>query len=263
MINININPVAFALGPIEVRWYGIMIVLAVVAVIILALREAKRVGLPQEHIYSIGLWAIVSGIIVSRLLHVIDNWAYYMANPQQIVGFAGLTVYGAVLGAFLAALIYCRVKKIAFWQVGDVLAPGAILGQAIGRIGCLINGCCYGLPSALPWSVIYANPASYCPLNEPFQPTQIYHMLWDLVGFGILWSLRRKVKPTGSLFLLYLAIYAAGDLSIRFVRVGEPFLFGLQQAQLIGILVLLITVPWLIVRTWRYRAEQRRAASAD
>jgi phosphatidylglycerol:prolipoprotein diacylglycerol transferase len=257
MITININPVVFSIGALEVRWYGIMVVLAVVAVIALAVLEARRVGLPVEHIYNVALWGIIGGILVSRLLHVIDKWDYYMANPRQIIGFAGLTVYGAVLGALLAVLIYCWVKKLSFWQMGDVVAPGAILGQAIGRIGCFINGCCYGLPTSLPWGVVYTNPASFCrPLGESFQPTQIYHLIWNLVGFGILWSLRRRLKPQGSLFLLYLALYAAGDLSIRFVRVGEPFLFGLQQAQLIGIAILVITVPWLVIRMWRYRTKQ-------
>jgi phosphatidylglycerol:prolipoprotein diacylglycerol transferase len=109
--------------------------------------------------------------------------------------------------------------------------------------------------------VAYTNPASFCPLGESFQPTQIYHLIWNLIGFGILWSLRRRLKPQGSLFLLYLALYAAGDLSIRFVRVGEPFLFGLQQAQLIGIAILVITVPWLIIRMWRYRTKQPALAS--
>jgi phosphatidylglycerol---prolipoprotein diacylglyceryl transferase len=259
MITININPVAFSIGAFEVRWYGIMVVLAVVAVIAIALREAKRVGLAEEHIYSVGLWGIIGGIIVSRLLHVIDKWGYYMAHPGQIIGFEGLTVYGAVLGALLAVLIYCWVKKISFWLLGDVIAPGAILGQAIGRIGCLMNGCCYGLPTSLPWGVVYTNPGSYCPLDETFQPTQIYHLIWNLIGFGILWSLRRRLKPQGSLFLLYLALYAAGDLSIRFVRVGEPFrsgmFFNMQQAQLIGIIILLVTVPWLIFRMWRARAQ--------
>jgi phosphatidylglycerol:prolipoprotein diacylglycerol transferase len=154
-------------------------------------------------------------------------------------------------------LTYCWVKKISFWLIGDVIAPGAILAQAIGRIGCLLNGCCYGLPTSLPWGVVYTNPGSYCPLDESFQPTQIYHLIWNLIGFGILWSLRRRLKPQGSLFLLYLALYAAGDLAIRFVRVGEPFrsgmLFNLQQAQLIGIVILLVTVPWLIVRMLRAR----------
>jgi phosphatidylglycerol:prolipoprotein diacylglycerol transferase len=259
MITIDINPVAFSIGAFEVRWYGIMVVLAVVALIAISLREAKRVGLAEEHIYSVGLWGIIGGIIVSRLFHVIDKWSYYIAHPAQIFGFEGLTVYGAVLGALLAVLIYCWVKKISFWLMGDVIAPGAILGQAIGRVGCLMNGCCYGLPTSLPWGVVYTNPASYCPLDESFQPTQIYHLIWNLIGFGILWSLRRRLKPQGSLFLLYLALYVAGDLSIRFVRVGEPFrsgmFFNLQQAQLIGIVILAVTVPWLIVRMLRARKQ--------
>ena len=255
MINIGIDPVAISLGPLEVRWYGIMVVLAVVVVIIMALREAKRVGLAAEHIYNAGLWAIIGGVIVSRLLHVIDKWDYYIAHPGQIIGFEGLTIYGAVLGALLAILIYCWVKKVSFWQIGDVAAPGAILGQAIGRIGCLINGCCFGLPTSLPWGVVYTYPGSYAPVGEPTHPAPIYHLIWNLIGFAILWSLRRKLKPQGSLFLLYLALYAAGDLGIRFVRGGEPFLFGLQQAQLIGIAILVVTVPWLIIRMWRARAQ--------
>jgi phosphatidylglycerol:prolipoprotein diacylglycerol transferase len=264
-MTININPIAFSVGTLEVRWYGIMVVLAVVAVIALAVLEARRVGLSEEHIYSVALWGIIGGILVSRLFHVIDKWDYYMANPRQIIGFAGLTVYGAVFGALLAVLIYCWVKKLSFWQIGDVAAPGAILGQAIGRIGCFINGCCYGLPTSSPLGVVYTNPASFCPLGESFQPTQIYHMLWDLIGFGILWSLRRRLEPKGSLFLLYLALYAAGDLSIRFVRVGEPFrsgmFFNMQEAQLIGIIVLVVTVPWLVIRMWRYRIKQPVPAS--
>ena len=263
-MTININPIAFSIGSLDVRWYGIMIVVAVVAVIALSVLEAKRVGISDEHIYGVGLWAIIGGILMSRLLHVIDKWDYYAANPSQIIGFAGLTVYGAVLGAMIAVLVYCWVKKISFWQMGDVIAPGAIVGQAIGRVGCLINGCCYGLPTTLPFGLVYTNPGSYCPLGESFQPTQIYHIVWDLIGFGILWSLRRRLEPKGSLFLLYLAIYAAGDLAIRFVRVGEPFrsglFFNLQEAQLIGILVLLVTVPWLIIRMWRYRT--RRVAAS-
>jgi phosphatidylglycerol:prolipoprotein diacylglycerol transferase len=275
MITINIDPVAFSIGVFEVRWYGIMVVLAVVALIVISLREAKRVGLAEEHIYSVGLWGIIGGIIVSRLFHVIDKWSYYIAHPGQIIGSEGLTVYGAVVGALLAVLIYCGVKKLSFWhqglriylsqvvrffwQIGDVVAPGAILAQAIGRIGCFMNGCCYGLPTSLSWGAVYTNPGSYCPLDEPFQPTQIYHFVWNLIGFGILWSLRRRLKPQGSLFLLYLALYAAGDLSIRFVRAGEPFrsgmFFNMQQAQLIGIVILAVTVPWLIVRMLRARKQ--------
>jgi phosphatidylglycerol:prolipoprotein diacylglycerol transferase len=262
MITINVNPIAFSIGIFDIRWYGIMVVLAVVAVIALSVLEARRVSLADEHIYSMALWAIIGGILMARLFHVIDKWDYYMAHPSQIIGFEGLAIYGAVLGAMAAVLIYCWVKKISFWQMGDVIAPGAIMGQAIGRVGCLLNGCCYGLPTTLPWGVVYTNPGSYCDLRgESIQPTQIYHLLWNLIGFGILWSLRKRLEPKGSLFLLYLAIYAAGDLSIRFVRVGEPFrtglFFNLQEAQLIGIAILLITIPWLSIRMWRYNHARR------
>ncbi|MBL7210147.1 MAG: prolipoprotein diacylglyceryl transferase [Dehalococcoidia bacterium] len=255
MIDIGIDPVALSLGPFELRWYGIMVVLAVVAVIGIALLEAKRTGFSQDHVYGVALWAIVGGIVVSRLFHVVDKWDYYVAHPAQIVDFSGLTVYGAVIGAVVAILIYGWVKKLSFWQIGDIAAPGAILGQAIGRIGCLINGCCYGLRTSLPWAVVYAHPNSYAPLGQPMHPTQVYHLLWNLAAFAIIWQLRGRLKPQGSLFLTYLALYAVGDLGIRFLRVGEPFLFGIQQAQLIGIVMLLVTVPWLAVRMWRARAR--------
>jgi len=255
LIEIGINPVAFGFGPFEVRWYGIMVVLAVVAIIIITLLEAKRVRISEEHIYSVALWAVIGGVMVSRLVHVIDKWDYYMAHPEQITRFEGLSVYGAVIGAMAAVLIYAWVKKLSFWQLGDVAAPGALLGQAIGRIGCTINGCCYGLPTSMPWAVIYTNPRSYAPLGVPLHPTQIYHLLWNLVAFGIIWGLRRRLKPQGTLFLSYLALYAVGDLGIRSVRAGEPFLFGIQQAQLIGIVILAVTVPWLIIRMWRAKAE--------
>jgi len=253
-IEIGINPVAFGFGPFEVRWYGIMVVLAVVAIIIITLLEAKRVGISEEHIYSVALWAVIGGVMVSRLVHVIDKWDYYVAHPEQIIRFEGLSVYGAVIGAMAAVLIYAWVKKLSFWQLGDVAAPGALLGQAIGRIGCILNGCCYGLPTSMPWAVIYTNPRSYAPLGLPIHPTQIYHLLWNLAAFAIIWGLRRRLKPQGTLFLSYLALYAVGDLGIRFVRVGEPFLFGIQQAQLIGIVILVVTVPWLIIRMWRARS---------
>lgn len=260
MITIGIDPVAFSLGAFEIRWYGVMVALAILSIIIISLLEARRVGIPEEHIYNVGLWAIISGILISRLVHVIDKWDYYIAHPSQIIAFEGLAVYGAVIGALLAVLIYTWIKKLSFWQIGDIIAPGSIFGQAIGRIGCIINGCCYGLKNPPPWAgaTMYNHPSHALmgiPLAVPLYPTQIYHLIWNLIAFGILWYLRRRLKPQGSLFLSYLALYAVGDLAIRFVRVGEPFLFGMQQAQLIGIIILLITVPWLIIRMWRARVR--------
>ena len=264
MITIGIDPVAFTIGTLAVRWYGIMVVLAVLAIIIISLREAKRVGFPQDDIYNIALWAIISAVLVSRLTHVIDQWGYYVQHPEQLLNFAGLTVYGAVFGALLALLIYCWIKKISFWKLGDIVAPGAILGQAIGRVGCLIGGCCYGYEEPPAWAgaIIYTNPNHGLfgtPLGIPLLPTAFYHLAWNLIVFGILWGLRRRIKTPGVLFLTYLSLYALGDLVIRSFRQGQPFLFGLQQAQLFGIVVLLITVPWLAVKLWRGRKVSQKA----
>ena len=258
MIHIDINPIAFVIGPFEIRWYGIMVVLAVVAIIGITLLEAKRVGIAEDHIYSLGAWAVVGGVIFSRVIHVIDKWDYYIANPRQILAFEGLAVYGAVIGVILAIVIYCLVKKLSIWLIADLVSPGALVGMAIGRVGCVLNGCCFGLTTSLPWAVEYTCPTSYAPLGVPLHPTQLYHIIWNLLAFGVLWALRRRLKPQGSVFLIYLAFYAAGDLLIRFVREGDIFLFGLQQAQLIGIIMLVVTIPLLLVRMWLYR---RRAAS--
>jgi len=258
MITIGIDPVAFSIGSMKVMWYGIMVVLAVIVVLIFALMEAKRVGISHDHIYNMALWAIISAVIVSRLVHVIDQWDYYMKNPAQILNFAGLTIYGAVLGALLAIFIYCLINKLSFWQLGDIVTPGALVGQAIGRVGCIIGGCCYGLENPPYGAIEYINPHHGLygtPMGVPLYPTQIFHLVWNLIAFGIIWSLRTRIKPRGVVFLSYLALYAFGDLVIRFFRQGTPFLFGMQQAQLIGILVLLITVPWLIVKLWRGREQ--------
>jgi phosphatidylglycerol:prolipoprotein diacylglycerol transferase len=257
MITINIDPTVFSFGFYELRWYGIMVVLAVIAIIGISWREAKRVGIPEDHIFSLAVWAIISGVVFSRVIHIIDHWQYYMEHPSQILNFEGLGVYGAVIGIVLAVVVYCRVRKLSIWQMGDIIAPGALVGMAIGRIGCLINGCCYGLPTTLPWAVIYVNPNSYAPLGVPLHPTQVYHILWNMAAFGVIWSLRRRMKPEGALFFLYLALYATGDLIVRFFREGEPFLFGIQQAQLIGIIVLVVTVPVLIYRMLKARHKER------
>ncbi len=254
MIIIGIDPVLLKIGGFELRWYAVMVVLAIVAVIFTASREARRVGMSPQVIYSVALWAVLAGIIGSRLFHIIDEWDYYIANPRQIIGFEGQTIYGAVLGAMVGALIYSWVNKLSFWQLSDVIAPGAVLGQAIGRVGCIINGCCYGLPTSLPWAVTYTHPGSYAPLGVAMHPAVVYQLIWNLLVFAILWKLRGRLKPEGCLLLLYLALYSVGDFGIRFFRESTPFLFGLPQAQVIGLAVLVVTVPWLVIRIRREKA---------
>jgi phosphatidylglycerol:prolipoprotein diacylglycerol transferase len=137
MIYIDINPIAFTIGPIDVGWYGIMVSLAVITLVAWALVSVKRggSGLTYNTVINAAIVGIPSGIIFSRLLHVIDLWDYYIQHPIEIIGGSGLSIWGAVLGAALGIWIYSRFSKISFGHLADVIAPGIILAQAIGRVG--------------------------------------------------------------------------------------------------------------------------------
>jgi phosphatidylglycerol:prolipoprotein diacylglycerol transferase len=251
MIEIGISPVAFTLGPVSVRWYGIMVALAVVTLLLWALWSVKKgAKLSYDTVLAVALVGVPSGVIFSRLLHVLDLWSYYSQHPGQIIGGEGLTIWGAVLGAALGVWLFSLFsKKFAFGYLADMLAPGIILAQAIGRVGCTLNGCCYGSETHLPWAIVYTNPNSLGPIGIPVHPTQVYEIIFNLIVFGILLKLRGRFKPDGSLFLVYLVFYSVWRLGIDFIRDGTPFLFGLHQAQVISIVVLLIAVPLLAVRT--------------
>jgi phosphatidylglycerol:prolipoprotein diacylglycerol transferase len=256
LITIDVDPIAFW----NVRWYGIMVALAAVVVVLWVIWEVRRgAKLSYETIFTAALIAIPSGVIISRLLHVIDLWGYYSHNPGQIIGASGLTIYGAILGAVLGIWIYSKFSKFNFAYLADLVAPGVILAQAVGRVGCTINGCCYGLPTSLPWGVVYTHPESYAPLGMAVHPTQIYEIIYLLIIFGVVFSLRGRLKPAGSLFLVYISLYSLWRVGIDFLREGTPFLPGLHQAQVIGIIVLLIAIPILVLRTrWVGKLPRRR-----
>jgi phosphatidylglycerol:prolipoprotein diacylglycerol transferase len=246
LITISVDPIAFW----NIRWYGVMVVLAMVVVVLWMLLEIRRgAKFSYDTLFTAALVAIPSGIIISRLIHVVDMWDHYSQYPGQIIGGSGLTIYGAILGAMLGIWIYSRFSKFRFGYFADLVAPGVLLAQAVGRVGCTINGCCYGLPTSLPWGVVYTNPESYAPIGVAVHPTQIYEIIYLLIIFGVVYSLRGRLKPEGSLFLVYISFYSLWRIGIDFLREGTPFLFGLHQAQVIGIIVLAIAVPILVLKT--------------
>jgi len=249
LITISMSPIAFTIGAVSVRWYGVMIALGVLMLVLWMLREVRRgAKLSYDTIITVALVSIPSAIIISRLLYVIDRWVY-VGDPGPIWGFEGLTIWGAVLGATLGIWIYSKLSRFPFGYFMDLVALPTVLAQALGRVGCTINGCCYGLPTSLPWGIVYTDPESYAPLGVAVHPTQLYEIVFLLIVFGVLFALRKRFQPDGSLFLIYLSVYSLWRLGIDFIRDGTPFLFGLHQAQVIGIVVLLITVPILILRT--------------
>ena len=142
-------------------------------------------------------------------------------------------------------------------QFPGAVAPGAMLGMSLYRVGCILSGCCYGLPSTSTCSVRYVNPDSFAPTNIAIYPTQVYHLVLGLLAFVILWILRNRLKPEGALFLLWLALFSAGDLAVRFFRVANPFIFNWQLAQMVDIAILAVTIPWFMVKIQSHRTNQQ------
>ncbi len=247
---IGIDPVIGKLGPITISWYGLMIALAVVIGIGWAVWQVKKnPDFSYNTIFTAALIAIPSGIVFSKLLHVIDQWSYYVQHPGRIISGEGLTIWGAVLGGVLSIWLYSLIaRRFKFSHLADILVPGIILAQAVGRVGCTINGCCPGIVSRSPISIIYTNPNSYAPLGVPTLPIVELEFFFDLALFGLLLYLRPKVKPAGALFLIYLVFYGAWRFGIEFFRAGTPFFFGMHQAQFIGLIVVLVAVPLLVLR---------------
>ena len=263
MLTISIDPVAFTIGSLEIRWYGIMAAIAVASLLVIMLREAKRLGITRD-IYSIFLCGVIGGIIGGRLAYVIYYWEHFMANPREIIGFAGLAQMGMIIGIIVAALIYMGVTRMRFstlLSLGDAFIVGAFLALAIGRIGCTLNGCCSGQPSPFdffPLAVIYTPRNTMAPeyWGVPLYPTQIYHVLWNLIVFAIVWRFRGKFKPEGGLMFFGFCIYAIGDLSLRFLRAGrEPLLWGIDNAQFVDLAILVIFLPWLIIKLRQFNKQ--------
>lgn len=262
MITIGINPEIFHVGFFTLRWYSLAVLAAALAAIWWTARAAKKDGFKTDKIYTLALWALPGGIVGSRLVHVIDQLSYYSARPGAILGGQGEAITGAILGGALATYIGSRVHKIEFGKLADMAAPGLLLAQAIGRIGCTINGDAFGTPTNLPWGLIYTHENSYAPLNIATHPAVWYEMAWDMIIFTILLRLRGKITPPGSLFVTYVALYAFGRFFIDFFRGNPAGAFGLHQAQLMTLLTLIIFIPILIIRTHWIKNTPARASSA-
>ena len=246
MIEINIDPIAF----LNVRWYGILVALAIVLIILWVVWQVRKgARISYDTVFTASVVGVPSGIVVSRLLHVIDRWKYYSQNLGEIIGGSGLTIYGAVLGAALSIWIYSKFSKLQFGYIADLIVPGLILAQVVGRIGCTINGCCYGTTCDLPWGIVYTHPDSLAPLGVATHPTTVYEIIYLLIMFGVVFWLRKRLKPDGSLFLAYISLYSLWRFGIDFLRDGTSFLLGLHQAQVIAIIALAIVIPWLALRT--------------
>lgn len=246
LIEIDINPVIAQLGPLALRWYSLMIMTGIIVGTWVAAKLGERRGISADDMYAAAFWVVGAGILGARLAHVIDRFDFYRANPTKILAIyeGGLAIWGAVIAGGVAGWLFARRHHIPFWRFADSASHGAILGQAIGRIGCIVNGDVAGRPTSGAWGFVYINPHALLPkveyFNVPTHPYPLYEMGWDLALFGLLFLVARHVRLDGAVFLTYCVVYALARFVLTFVREEEIFLFGLQQAQVFSIMVMLL-----------------------
>ncbi len=261
MINIGINPDIARLGPLTLTWHGLFSAVAGVVAVWLAARLAAKWNVDKGQLYGVLLWAIPGGLVGGRAVFVIDYWDSFSHQPLAMfaVQEGGIALWGAILGGMITAAVYARVKGYNVWSLLDIGAIGMVLGQAIGRVGDIINGEHISAPTALPWGFVYTHQLSPGYGLPAQHPAVAYEMLMDLAIFGLLWRFKDRLQPPGSLFLSYLSLYSFGRFFLSFLREDSHFVaLGLNQAQWLSLVVLMVAFSWLVSRV----GKRRPASSA-
>ncbi len=261
------DPVAFHLGGFQPRWYGLIAALAVVAGACLARDRLARRGIDPEQVVPLAVCAIPFGLAGARIEHVLTDLQPYVSHPENVVQVwqGGLGLYGAIAGGMLGVFIACRAMRLPFWVVADCVAPGLLLGQAVGRFANYANQELYGRPSHLPWAVRIDHPLPpYIP-GISFQPLFAYEALWDLAVLGLLlWFTHRagdRLRP-GTAFVLYAGAYSAGRIWMETLRIDPTQELLGQRAELWVAAVVVILSGAAFAALWRRRPALTAAAAA-
>ncbi|MCX6095437.1 MAG: prolipoprotein diacylglyceryl transferase [Candidatus Bipolaricaulota bacterium] len=253
------HPVLVKIGPIVIRYYGLMYVIAITLGAALLAREARRKALPlsSEGVLDLLLVTIPAAIIGARLYYVLFQWGYYGRHPLDIlkVWQGGLAIHGGVIAGALAVLAFSRVKKVTFWPLADAIVPSLVLGQAIGRIGNLMNGDAYGLPTRLPWGIHFPpdSPVGRAYPGLATHPSMIYEMILDVLVFAYLWGIRKKGYRDGFPTAMYVILYSLARSLVSFSRGDDLFLGPIRAPHAISAVLVIGFTAFIL---WRRLYER-------
>ena len=298
-ISIGIDPDIINVGGRVLTWHGLLTFVAVATAVILVARWARKEGISTDAVYSVAVWAIIGGILGARLFHVIDLWNdFYKDSPAEIfkVWRGGITIYGAIMGGFVTGAAYMLIRNhprfLALWdkrfrwlfgtpsranlpsvgRLADIAVPGLLIAMIIGRVGDIINGEHFAEATSLPWGFVYTHEQTVrlyatSPLAQeaginafiPTHPAIVYEMFLDLAVLGVVWALSQRLRPHGMLFALYAALYSTGRFFISFLRLDKDWVWDLNEAQIIAIVVVVVTTPLLAYKAQIIKPARPRA----
>lgn len=272
------GPLLFQIGSFSLRWYGLLIAVGILLCYWYAVSEAQRRGVSRKPIDDMVLFVILGGVIGARLYYVLFNFSYFMSAPLEIfkVWHGGLAIHGALIGGALVFFSYRFMKKIPWLLYADIIVPGVLLAQGIGRWGNFFNSEAFGGPTSLPWKLFILEtnrPAGYEAFSY-FHPTFLYESLWNVIGFFLLIHLSRKLFPTkkdnaaaslesthathsyyGAIFFAYLVWYSIGRFFIESLRTDSLYWGPLRIAQVMSVILFFVGVFGLLFLHRRHRIK--------
>ena len=259
LLPIGLDPVAFSLGGVEIRWYGLFVALAIAVAVAIALAGARRAGLAPGLVEDAAIWVGASALAGGRLLYVLQNGLPDIAaHPLHVFAIwqGGLSFYGGLVTGLVGLAVWSRRRGVPLGLAADIAAPAAAAGQAVGHLGCLIGGDSYGLPTSGPFAVVYQSPNAMAPQGVPLQPTQLYEAIGLAFLALALWGSRGRLERLGPGATA--AVYLLGNAAIRFglffLRDDVIILAGLKVAQVIAIGIAAFAVGWLAALALRRRS---------
>jgi phosphatidylglycerol:prolipoprotein diacylglycerol transferase len=255
-----IDPVAFKVFGVPIMWYGVLIATGIIVAVVLSLREAKRIGEDEDNILDLLIWVLPAAIIGARTYYVLFQWGYYKDHLNEVLAIrnGGLAIHGGVIAAFLVGYIYVKKKKLNFFRLADIIAPGLILAQAIGRWGNFINQEAFG-------GVVTEEFISHFPgfiknqmyiQGQYYHPTFLYESIWNLIVFSFLIFYRKKFKKKdGELIAVYAIGYSIGRFFIEGMRTDSLMFGPLRVAQLVSLILIILGTVLLWFKRKKEKVE--------
>jgi len=244
----NIDPVLLRIGAFEIRYYGVIFVLGFIIgyFFLVYLAKERKLNLTREDVSDLLLYLIIGIVLGARLFYIVFyNFGYYLENPFEVLALwrGGLSFHGGLVGGFIAALLFCRKKKIHIYDVLDIIVVPAALGLVFGRIGNFLNGELYGRVTNVPWAVDFGD-------GKPRHASQLYESLKNFFIFGVLWFIRNKKLPRGALFWSFVTMYSFLRFLVEFVREPDPqlgfIIFNLTMGQILSGAMFVVGVYFLV-----------------
>ena len=241
------HPILFKYGFIEIRFYGLMYVVAILVGSYIIKREVRRKGIPMgpDEVMNFIVWVVLGGVVGARLYYVLFNLSFYLANFAEIpaIWHGGLAIHGGIGGGALVAFYYLKKKGVGFWRMADAVAPAGILGQTFGRFGNFMNGDAHGRPTGMAWGIVFP-PGSIAGSefpNTPLHPAMLYELFINFSIFCFLWLvLRRTEHRDGYLFAMYIMLYSLGRFCVEYFR-ADSLMFGpIKAAQAVSLAIVVV-----------------------